>query len=667
MLRDMPPSDSDLDISHTVPASELLRQAERLLGSGGLGPDTPMARVAEQAAQRARETGDAETEALAQFYRLLGLVSAVPQAEVMAQVDAARALCAKLGVPRALWLLDDIEAAACMYDGRHMATIAICQRLDRLSPDVRPAFERSVSVYYLSFAHQWLGHYDDTLRLRFRLLQLAEQAGRPLWIASACICLGAFLTQETLDPEKGLPYLQRARDIWRAETLSEIALVATTQTVVALDMLGRHQEAYEVFAEDTSREGAMDLVDPQRARLTLALLGVGRLDEAQAWLDALPERYLTLAKDGFPIAPLMRLRMLCAQRRHAEARALAETERDRSLIHIRSTYDRVQLLDLLRESCEALGDMPAAAEAAMAARETCLPLVNLSARARYLAEQLERDPAKAPPLSAVDERRLEAIAREVQAQSQRAAPPQVPRFLAHVVHELRNPIGGVMGMSSLLLMSNLDEKQRRFTSAISNSASTLQRLIDDVLDLAKIERGQFQLNPQPFELEPWLAQATSAYVAQGEAKGVTVAAQLDPGLPEHVVGDALRIRQVLVNFLSNALKFTRTGRVDVRLRLLGGAPAGSARLRFEVCDTGTGISEDALKRLFQEFVQADQTIAQEYGGTGLGLALCKQLVEAMGGRIGATSQKGTGSVFWFELDLARAAQATRSPAEIGQD
>jgi signal transduction histidine kinase len=158
-----------------------------------------------------------------------------------------------------------------------------------------------------------------------------------------------------------------------------------------------------------------------------------------------------------------------------------------------------------------------------------------------------------------------------------------------------------------------------------------------------------------------------AYVSQGQAKGVVVDAGLDAGLPDRVVGDALRLRQVLVNLVSNALKFTRAGRVDVRLRNLGGAPLGATRLRCEVRDTGTGISDEALKRLFQEFVQADETIAQDYGGTGLGLALCKQLVEAMGGRIGASSEKGVGSLFWFELDLARADREALAPAALGQD
>jgi signal transduction histidine kinase len=396
----------------------------------------------------------------------------------------------------------------------------------------------------------------------------------------------------------------------------------------------------------------MEALEASRTRMTLALIGVGRLDEAQAWLDQVRPEYANARRNEYPFGPSIRIRLLCAQKRFVEARALAEAERDRVVIHKLAAYDRVQVLDHLREACEALGDTAAAAEAATAAKDACLPLVNLSARARYLANQIERDPSAAPRLSAIDRRRLAAIEREVNAQASSSPTPRIPRFLAHVVHELRSPIGGVMGMSSLLLMSDLNEKQRRFTSAISSSAETLQRLIDDVLDLAKMERGQFQLNPAPFELAPWLAQSAAAYIAQGEAKRVVVTAQLAAGLPACVIGDALRLRQVLVNLLSNALKFTQAGRVDVQLRSLGSAPSGSVRLRCEVRDTGTGISEAGLQRLFQEFVQADETIAQNYGGTGLGLALCKQLIESMGGRIGASSEKGVGSLFWFELELA---------------
>jgi signal transduction histidine kinase len=312
----------------------------------------------------------------------------------------------------------------------------------------------------------------------------------------------------------------------------------------------------------------------------------------------------------------------------------------------------VTIFDHLREACDALGDEAGAAEAVAAAREACLPLVALSARARYLSTQLQLDPTRATPLSAIDLRRLAAIEEEARAQSNRAvAKPQVPRFLAHVVHELRNPIGGMVGMSSLLLMSNLDDKQRRYTSAMQQSADTLLQLVNDVLDLAKIESGQFSIGAEPIALGPWLQQCTEGFVAIAQKKGFDLHVDLDPSLPQEVVGDPLRLRQVLTNLLSNALKFTRTGRIDVRLARGGPVPAGKVRLRAEVQDTGKGISEQALGHLFEEFVQADATIARDYGGTGLGLALCKQLVERMGGRIGARSQFGVGSTFWFELTL----------------
>ena len=230
----------------------------------------------------------------------------------------------------------------------------------------------------------------------------------------------------------------------------------------------------------------------------------------------------------------------------------------------------------------------------------------------------------------------------------------MPRFLAHVVHELRNPIGGMMGLSSLLLMSKLDDKQRRHTSAMQSSAHTLLQLVNDVLDLARLESGQFSLNPGPFELAPWLQEGLAPTVATGQLKGVAVSGQIDPALPARLVGDAMRLRQVLCNFLTNALKFTSTGSIQVRLRQAGIAPAGQVLLRLEVEDTGKGIATEALGRLFQEFVQADDTIARDHGGTGLGLALCRQLAERMGGQVGASSQPGMGSVFWLEVCLPQA-------------
>jgi signal transduction histidine kinase len=230
-----------------------------------------------------------------------------------------------------------------------------------------------------------------------------------------------------------------------------------------------------------------------------------------------------------------------------------------------------------------------------------------------------------------------------------AAPKQVPRFLSHVVHELRNTIGGVMGLSSLLLKSELDDKQRRHAQALQCSSNTLLQLVNDLLDLAKIESGHFALHDEPLALRPWLDEVVAPYKALGDLKGVTVLAAWQAPLPETVHVDPLRLRQVLSNLLSNALKFTRCGRVMVSLAAQPLALPGQWQLALAVQDTGVGMAPEALGQLFEEFRQADNQLAGAPGGTGLGLALCKQLVQRMGGEIGVSSEPGVGSRFWFTV------------------
>jgi signal transduction histidine kinase len=644
--------------SGLVPASELLRQTEALFGGGDIG-DTPMAQLARLTLERARATQDHESEALAYFYSLYPWVFLTDELVLMGRIEEARRRCEFLGVRRGLWLLEDLKAYVAAVKGRHLEATAIGQRLDRVPEALRPPFERSITLLLMTRYCAWVGRLEDSLRLCHRAVHLAEQCDHETWLAATCVGLGGLLTRDALNPEDGLPYVERSRALLAHRPLALTTVIATSQLVAALDMLGEHDRAYAVFEEDLARPGArerlrpgpMALVESTRSRLVAALIGVGRLEEAQAWLDEFAPEAFGAQIYRYAVAPLMRLRLLCRQQRYAEARALAQVERDRPLTHARTLHDQVTILDHLREACDALGDDAGAAEAAAGAREACLPLVALSARARYLSTQLQREPLNTPPLSAIDLKRLAAIEAEARAQSSQAAQRQVPKFLAHVVHELRNPIGGMMGMSSLLLMSNLDEKQRRYTSAMQQSADTLLQLVNDVLDLAKIESGQFGFNPGPVALDTWLQQCVEGFAALAQKKGCAIHVALDPALPRDVIGDALRMRQVLANLLSNALKFTRAGRIDVRVTRGGAAPAGKLRLHVEVQDTGSGMSEEALGRLFQEFVQADATIARDYGGTGLGLALCKQLVERMEGRIGARSQKGVGSTFWFELTL----------------
>ncbi|HKW83777.1 MAG TPA: ATP-binding protein, partial [Burkholderiaceae bacterium] len=310
--------------------------------------------------------------------------------------------------------------------------------------------------------------------------------------------------------------------------------------------------------------------------------------------------------------------------------------------------------------------------------EVCAPLVGNSARSRYLSLRLRRFEGRGQSHDAVaDERRLAAIEQGIRDYSaailrhgrmaaSTASAPADPlarqrRFVAHVSHEMRSPISGVLGMTSLLLLSNLDERQRRFVSLAQTSAETLMQLVNDILDLAKIESGRFQLEAKPFSLAKLASEVADTFRVLAQAKGVALALQLDSTLPPMLEGDALRLRQILTNLVGNAVKFTSQG--TVCLDVSGGKPRHpraaeeSVRIRIEVRDTGKGISEEACRNLFTEFMQEDASISRRFGGTGLGLAVSRQLVHLMGGAIGVESVLDRGSLFWVELELPLAVAA----------
>jgi signal transduction histidine kinase len=228
------------------------------------------------------------------------------------------------------------------------------------------------------------------------------------------------------------------------------------------------------------------------------------------------------------------------------------------------------------------------------------------------------------------------------------------RFLQHVSHEMRNPLNGVLGMTSLLMLSELDELQRKYVTVAQSSAQMLLALCNDILDLAKIEAGRFELNPQPVAVAALLGEAVDAFLPQVQARGVELALDVDARLPPTLVVDRLRLQQIVMNLLSNAAKFTREGRIGVQAGWLPGDTGASGRLRVTVRDTGPGLTPEQRGRLFQEFGQADAAIAQAHGGTGLGLALCRGLVELMRGTIDVDSTPGEGSTFWFEVPASGA-------------
>lgn len=266
----------------------------------------------------------------------------------------------------------------------------------------------------------------------------------------------------------------------------------------------------------------------------------------------------------------------------------------------------------------------------------------------YTLEAIDTFFSLAPFVAIAVKNAQQASLIRAQADTAKAAAKAKSAFLAHMSHEIRTPLNGILGMAELLRTNNLQQTELSYINVIESSGNALLSILNDILDFSKIESGKMEIDATPFDLDKLIQECTSIFYARTIDSDVKIIIHITPDVPTHIKGDPVRLKQILINLLGNALKFTQKGQIIIRIDRISNSET-IQELKFSVQDTGIGISKTGQENIFRSFSQADSSTTRKYGGTGLGLAICKQLAQLMGGAIGVESKEGKGSNFWFTI------------------
>jgi len=645
---------------------------------------TPLALAhAEQALKLAAAAGDRAGQAEADMNIGLG---AVNENDVARLVEVTSQTIAALdGVDRPDLLAEALFRGALVYRRVGRLEEAVTMSLEALD-----AAQRSGDPLAMAYAHHGLGisylqsgRNAEALQQLQQMLRQATAAGSKLQQGYALLSLSDVTSRS--DSAQADRYLEQAVRLFTdVGSPSALGLAVNLQTNSALAR-GHFQEAlaandrWREILEVTRQPAGWFFSAMQRSKIEQ---GLGHPAEALAQAEDAHRRSLALGQPLYQslatrqlaelagaAGDLKRAYRLALEAADLQAKASTERSAERLLEAAQVRRDearRHELAELQRRD-----ELQAAELHARGQQQRWLWTVMTGSfialgGTLFLVRRLRRSRAEVRDLADGLEQRVRERTEQLERaqHAAEAATRAKSDFLANMSHEIRTPMNAILGMSHLALKTGLDARQRNYVEKVHGAAESLLRIIDDILDFSKIEAGKLEIETIPFHLGDVFDHLADLLGMRAQEKGLELLFALPADLPTALIGDPSRLSQILLNLCNNAVKFTERGEVAVTVSLVERA-AERATLRFEVRDTGIGMTPQASARLFQPFTQAESSTSRRYGGTGLGLAICRHLVEAMGGAIGVDSEPGRGSCFHFTLPYGL--QAHAQPAwEVGE-